>query len=422
MRRRATGLLVGDRPCSSCCRCGARRRHLGRATPGGGRGRHGRRVGRLVRGHRPVPPPRRRAHPPYRCLPGARTSSARPWATSSRPASSPPTSSPSGCAPPGSCPGWPPGWPTRQRRPPGPPPGRGRGHGRRPAARRRGPPGAGGGRPPPHRDHAAGPAGRQGAGGHDRGRPPPRAARRAAAGRRPVPHRQPGQPAGAASATSPRGGCPRPPTTASSSACSTAPATCWARSPATPTTSCAATSTPGCAGWSTTCRRSPALGPGARSSSTSCSPSPSCGPGSAGVWTDVKAGLRAQAADPDSELRRRLADTLVALGERLRDDPALAGRVEDGVRPASATSPSSSATRSPPWSAARSPAGTAANVRPAGAAARSGPAVHPHQRHRGGRPGRPLSTRSAQVLESYPLTRPAGVVRRLVLRGICRRR
>jgi len=51
----------------------------------------------------------------------------------------------------------------------------------------------------------------------------------------------------------------------------------------------------------------------------------------AGVWTDLKAGLRAQADDPDSELRRRLAATLVALGQRLRDDSALAGRVEDAV-------------------------------------------------------------------------------------------
>jgi uncharacterized membrane-anchored protein YjiN (DUF445 family) len=51
----------------------------------------------------------------------------------------------------------------------------------------------------------------------------------------------------------------------------------------------------------------------------------------AGVWSDVKAGLRTQAADPDSELRRRLAATAVSLGRRLRDDPALAARVEDGV-------------------------------------------------------------------------------------------
>src|SRR4029453_9567526 len=51
----------------------------------------------------------------------------------------------------------------------------------------------------------------------------------------------------------------------------------------------------------------------------------------AGGGTDLKAGLRAQADAPDSELRRRLAATLVALGERLRDDPALAGRIEDAV-------------------------------------------------------------------------------------------
>ncbi|HEX6570247.1 MAG TPA: DUF445 domain-containing protein [Acidimicrobiales bacterium] len=51
----------------------------------------------------------------------------------------------------------------------------------------------------------------------------------------------------------------------------------------------------------------------------------------ASVWADVKAGLRTQAADPDSELRRRLAAAIGALGRRLADDPALAGRVEDGV-------------------------------------------------------------------------------------------
>ena len=51
----------------------------------------------------------------------------------------------------------------------------------------------------------------------------------------------------------------------------------------------------------------------------------------ASVWTDLKAGLRAQAADPDSELRRRLADTIAALGRRLLDDPALADRVEHAV-------------------------------------------------------------------------------------------
>jgi uncharacterized membrane-anchored protein YjiN (DUF445 family) len=49
------------------------------------------------------------------------------------------------------------------------------------------------------------------------------------------------------------------------------------------------------------------------------------------VWRDVKDGLREQAADPGSELRRRLADAVCALGQRLRDDPALAGRTESAI-------------------------------------------------------------------------------------------
>jgi uncharacterized membrane-anchored protein YjiN (DUF445 family) len=49
------------------------------------------------------------------------------------------------------------------------------------------------------------------------------------------------------------------------------------------------------------------------------------------VWVDVKAGLRTQAADPSSELRRRLAETITALGRRLVDDPGLADRVEQGI-------------------------------------------------------------------------------------------
>jgi uncharacterized membrane-anchored protein YjiN (DUF445 family) len=57
---------------------------------------------------------------------------------------------------------------------------------------------------------------------------------------------------------------------------------------------------------------------------------------SAGLWGEVKASLRAQAAAPDSELRRRLADMTVAAGTRLRDDVALAAKAEEllenGVR------------------------------------------------------------------------------------------
>jgi uncharacterized membrane-anchored protein YjiN (DUF445 family) len=52
---------------------------------------------------------------------------------------------------------------------------------------------------------------------------------------------------------------------------------------------------------------------------------------SASLWADLKAALRSQAADPDSELRQRLADAIVAGGRSLRDDPALAARVDDVI-------------------------------------------------------------------------------------------
>ena len=54
------------------------------------------------------------------------------------------------------------------------------------------------------------------------------------------------------------------------------------------------------------------------------------------VWRDIKASLRDQADDPSSELRRRLADAVCSLGQRLRDDPGLSERtdkaLETGVR------------------------------------------------------------------------------------------
>jgi uncharacterized membrane-anchored protein YjiN (DUF445 family) len=50
------------------------------------------------------------------------------------------------------------------------------------------------------------------------------------------------------------------------------------------------------------------------------------------VWRDIKAALRTQADDPDSELRRRLADAIASLGARLRDDPRLAARAEHAVQ------------------------------------------------------------------------------------------
>jgi uncharacterized membrane-anchored protein YjiN (DUF445 family) len=48
---------------------------------------------------------------------------------------------------------------------------------------------------------------------------------------------------------------------------------------------------------------------------------------SSALWTSVKAGLRKQAADPESELRRQLAHGLAAAGRRLESDE----RLQDGL-------------------------------------------------------------------------------------------
>ena len=50
---------------------------------------------------------------------------------------------------------------------------------------------------------------------------------------------------------------------------------------------------------------------------------------SASLWSEAKTTLRTQAGDPDSELRHRLAETMMSIGERLRTDPALAAKVEE---------------------------------------------------------------------------------------------
>src|SRR5580698_509174 len=57
---------------------------------------------------------------------------------------------------------------------------------------------------------------------------------------------------------------------------------------------------------------------------------------SSSLWGRIKEGLRTQAADPDSELRRRMAEALVAAGRRLGSDRRLADgldrMVESAVR------------------------------------------------------------------------------------------
>jgi uncharacterized membrane-anchored protein YjiN (DUF445 family) len=49
------------------------------------------------------------------------------------------------------------------------------------------------------------------------------------------------------------------------------------------------------------------------------------------VWLQAKDELRAQASDPSSQLRERLAAAIVGVGTRLRTDPALRARVAEAV-------------------------------------------------------------------------------------------
>jgi uncharacterized membrane-anchored protein YjiN (DUF445 family) len=57
---------------------------------------------------------------------------------------------------------------------------------------------------------------------------------------------------------------------------------------------------------------------------------------STAVWSDVKRALRAQASDPSSELRQRLALAVMSAGRRLLEDPVLQHKadevVESGIR------------------------------------------------------------------------------------------
>ncbi|MEA2843875.1 MAG: hypothetical protein QOJ69_1546 [Actinomycetota bacterium] len=46
------------------------------------------------------------------------------------------------------------------------------------------------------------------------------------------------------------------------------------------------------------------------------------------LWSDAKDHLRAQAAEPDSKLRRQVAEGIVSVGRKLQADPVLAARAE----------------------------------------------------------------------------------------------
>ena len=128
---------------------------------------------------------------------------------------------------------------------------------------------------------------------------------------------------------------------------------------------------------------------------------------SSSLWKKAKETLRTQAADPESELRRRLADVLAAAGRRLGSDLQPPGGLRAYGRIRS-QGPRRSVPRRARWPChGDHPAvGRRGDVEPAGAAPRARSAVHPHQRH-GGR-GR----RGTGLARHHPgpglIVRPAG--------------
>ena len=126
------------------------------------------------------------------------------------------------------------------------------------------------------------------------------------------------------------------------------------------------------------------------------------------LWKNTKETLRAQAADPDSELRRRLAAALAAAGPPARLRPAPAGEPRARGRVGR-----TDARRAVPRRARRPghrdhPAlGRGGDLDPARAAARPRPAVHPDQRHGGRRRRRPRPARHRARVRLSPVGRQA---------------
>ncbi len=100
---------------------------------------------------------------------------------------------------------------------------------------------------------------------------------------------------------------------------------------------------------------------------------------------EAKDTLRTQAADPGSELRRRLAGALAAAGGRLGSDRRLQDSVERVVESgARALADQFHDELRWPGHGNHPAVGRRTDVEPAGAATRTRPAVHPHQWHSGG--------------------------------------
>ena len=105
---------------------------------------------------------------------------------------------------------------------------------------------------------------------------------------------------------------------------------------------------------------------------------------SSSLWKKAKETLRTQAADPESELRRRLADVLAAAAAARVRPPAPGGLRAYGRIGSQGTCRSVSRRARWPCHRDHPAVGRGRDIEPAGAAPRARSAVHPDQRHGGG--------------------------------------
>src|SRR5712691_7378473 len=126
-------------------------------------------------------------------------------------------------------------------------------------------------------------------------------------------------------------GCPTRFTGGSSTVCTLACASGWWRWPPIPTTRRGISSRSGSPGSPDRLETSPELRERGERLKRDVLGSADLRDWSSSLWQKAKEALRIQAADPDSELRRRLAGALVAAGRRLGSDSRLQEGLERAV-------------------------------------------------------------------------------------------
>ena len=189
---------------------------------------------------------------------------------------------------------------------------------------------------PGGRRRRGGAAGRAGAAGRHRGRPSRRAVRHDRVRRRPLPRRPLRRAAPAVRGRGAPLGARRGLPAGLRPAVHPAARAAGRRWPPIPATRPGVSSTRGSPGSPTASRPIRSCASAGSASSTTSLGSTLLRDWSSELWQKAKEALRAQAADPESELRRRLADVLVAAGRRLDSDrrlhDGLERMIESGVR------------------------------------------------------------------------------------------